>query len=131
MTRTITISQKASDTGPQTLKTTTISHGPKNKNHLKMWLSSFPLGIDPKARQDFFRRIQFPERIGNKFFRHRSETDNHNFTCPGQSQFHMEPAKLLWVLKQHLLVLTEWYCFNSEPIAILPVPCEIVIVRGM
>ena len=55
MTRTITISQKASDTGPQTLKTTTISHGPKNKKHLKMWLSSFPLGIDSMARQDFFR----------------------------------------------------------------------------
>ena len=76
-------------------KTTTISHGPKNKKHLKMWLSSFPLGIDPMARRDFFRRIQFPEQSGNNFFRHRSETDNHNFTCPGQSQFHMEPAKLL------------------------------------
>ena len=39
-TRTITVSQQASDTGPQTLKTTTISHGPKNNNQLKMWVSS-------------------------------------------------------------------------------------------
>ena len=39
MTRTITISHQASDTGPQTLKTTTISHGPKNNNQLKMWVS--------------------------------------------------------------------------------------------
>ena len=93
MTRTITISHEASDNGPQTLKTTTISHGPKGENHLKMWLSSFPLGIDPTPGQDFFSRIQFRRRIGNKLFTAeliRTITishgpDNHNFTWDRQN----------------------------------------------